>query len=306
MASTSQNTTTERLEEQQQKLDLAITLALNTWPALTLAVQSSWGGQNSSDKRDWLCGAISDIISTRPETDSYDIEDILVQVMTDEFDVAVDDGSAGIVADQIMNLKARIDLGDYADVDRMWAEYKDKMERKGVEQQNLFRHVDTKDEDQETDEDVDDDEDEDEEMNDAPTLVSRPPRQRAEPEVDEEGFTKVVDHKMHSLTPSPQPTPVHLTYSHVEYLGAVFPPAYLAPDVVVRVETFGLGGGGRRVNQGVVKLQGRFSSDRDNLAQAWYITKELETRFYIEGGKDRSSDDGLAAVMVYGKIDQES
>ncbi|RAO66408.1 uncharacterized protein BHQ10_002420 [Talaromyces amestolkiae] len=186
-------------DEKQQKLDLAITLALNTWPALTLAVQSSWGGQNSSDKRDWLCGAISDIISTRPETDSYDIEDVLVQVMTDEFDVAVDDGSAGVVADQIMTLKGKIELGDYEDVDRMWAEYKERTERKGAEQQAaIFKRVETKDEDQETDgddDDDDDDENEDEEMGDAPALVSRPPRERVEPEVDEDGFTKVVGKK---------------------------------------------------------------------------------------------------------------
>jgi pre-rRNA-processing protein TSR2 len=185
-------------DEKQQKLDLAITLALNTWPALTLAVQSSWGGQNSSDKRDWLCGAISDIIATRPETDSYDIEDILVQVMTDEFDVAVDDGSAGVVADQIMTLKGRIELGDYEDVDKMWAEFKERMERKGADQSGLFKHVDTKDEDQETDgdeDDEDDDEDEDEEMGDAPALVSRPPREKVEPQVDEDGFTKVVGRK---------------------------------------------------------------------------------------------------------------
>jgi pre-rRNA-processing protein TSR2 len=192
MASTSQQTAPS--ESQQQKLDLAITLLINTWPALGLAVQSSWGGPNSADKRDWLCGAISDIISTRPETDSYDIEDILVQVLNDEFDVAVDDGSAGVVADQIMNIKTQIDAGDYGEVDKMWAEYKEQQERKGAEQ-NMFRHVDTKDEDQETDDDEDEDSDEDEDMDDAPSLVARPPAQRAEPEVDEDGFTKVVGRK---------------------------------------------------------------------------------------------------------------
>lgn len=181
--------------QQQQKLDLAITLLLNTWPSLTLAVQSSWGGPNSSDKRDWLCGAISDIFATRPETDSYDVEDILIQVMNDEFDVAVDDGSAATVADQIMAAKAKIDGGDYEEVDRMWAEYKEKMERRGGQpQENLFRQVDTKDEDQETDEEEDDSEDDDE-MSEAPALVARPPKEKVEPEVDEDGFTKVVGKK---------------------------------------------------------------------------------------------------------------
>lgn len=199
MASTSQPTTTttsSSSEVQQQKLDLAITLALNTWPSLTLAVQSSWGGPASSDKRDWLCGAISDIFTTRPETDSYDIEDILVQVMSDEFDVAVDDGSAGVVADHIMSLKTQIDAGDYQEVDKMWAEYQERQKnRKGTEQ-SMFKQVDTKDEDQETDGDEEeDDDDDDEDMEDAPSLVVRPPREKIEPEVDEDGFTKVVGKK---------------------------------------------------------------------------------------------------------------
>lgn len=198
MASTIQQTATASpSDEQQQKLDLAITLLINTWPALNLAVQSNWGGPNSSDKRDWLCGAVSDIISTRPETDSYDVEDILVQVLNDEFDVAIDDGSAGVVADQIMNMKARIEMGDYEDVDKLWAEYKEKQAKKSSEQQNMFKHVDTKDEDQETDDDEDDDEDDDndEDMDDAPPLISRPPKEKVEPEVDEDGFTKVVGKK---------------------------------------------------------------------------------------------------------------
>jgi pre-rRNA-processing protein TSR2 len=182
-------------DQQQQKFDLAITLLLNTWPSLTLAVQSSWGGPNSSDKRDWLCGAISEIFTTRPETDSYDVEDILIQVMNDEFDVAVDDGSAAAVADQIMAAKAKIDDGDYEEVDRMWAEYKEKVERRGDQQENIFRQVDTKDEDQETDEEEDDDDSEDDEMSEAPALVARPPKEKVEPEVDEDGFTKVVGKK---------------------------------------------------------------------------------------------------------------
>lgn len=117
--------------------------------------------------------------------------------MSDEFDVAVDDGSAGVVADQIMGIKSQIEMGDYQDVDRMWAEYKDKQDKKGSEQ-SIFRQVDTKDEDQETDGDEDDDDvddDEDEDMEDAPSLVTRQPRQRVEPEVDDDGFTKVVGKK---------------------------------------------------------------------------------------------------------------
>ena len=51
-------------------LDLGITLAIHAWPSLSLAVQSLWGGPTASDKRDWLCGAISDMLTERPETDA--------------------------------------------------------------------------------------------------------------------------------------------------------------------------------------------------------------------------------------------
>ncbi|KAJ6124962.1 Pre-rRNA-processing protein TSR2 [Penicillium samsonianum] len=106
-------------------IDLAITLTLNNWSALSLAV----------DKRGWLCGAISDMLRDRPETDAKDLEEVLVtcqvnqqerkskdgegereqvvnprdliaelsHMINDKFDVVVDDEGA---ADMIIELKA--------------------------------------------------------------------------------------------------------------------------------------------------------------------------------------------------------
>ncbi|CAG8191750.1 unnamed protein product [Penicillium salamii] len=168
-------------------LDLAITLTLNNWPALSLAVQSNWGGANSSDKRDWLCGAISDMLKDRPETDAEDLEEVLIQVMNDEFDVAVDDESAADAADLIMELKGQTDRGEFGTVQEMWGKYQKKSQNRSAAGQ--FQRVEAADDDQETDDEVDD-----EEMGDAPTSV-RAPRERAEPEIDDDGFTKVVGKK---------------------------------------------------------------------------------------------------------------
>ncbi|WEW58693.1 rRNA accumulation- protein [Emydomyces testavorans] len=177
-------------------LDLAISLVLHTWPVLSLAVQSSWGGPNSSEKRDWFCAAIAELFTSRPDTDATDLEEVLLQVMSDEFDVVVDDESAGDIADRIMEIKGDIEKGELGEVSSMWEQWKEK-ERKGVGAGNasvgLFKRVEVKNEDQDTDDDEDeDDEDEDEdvEMEDVP--VTRPPRERIEPAVDEDGFTKVV------------------------------------------------------------------------------------------------------------------
>jgi pre-rRNA-processing protein TSR2 len=168
-------------------LDLGITLAINNWPALTLAVQSNWGGANSSEKRDWLCGAISEMLVDRPETDAEDLEEVFIQVMNDEFDVAVDDESAADLADLIMEIKTQTDRGEFGTVQQMWEKYQKKSENRSAAGQ--FQMVEA--EDQDTDEES---EEGDVEMGDAPALV-RAPRERAEPEVDDDGFTKVVGKK---------------------------------------------------------------------------------------------------------------
>lgn len=180
-------------------LDLGITLAVNSWPALNLAVQSSWGGPTSSDKRDWLCGAISEMLTERPETDAEDLEDVLIQVMNDEFDAVVDDESAAPVAASIMQMKQQTERGEFAAIQEMWEAWEKKSQQKAINAAAAFKRVEAKDDDQETDGDEDEDDDGqgangDVDMDEAPTLV-RTPKEKVEPEVDEDGFTKVVGKK---------------------------------------------------------------------------------------------------------------
>ncbi|KAL2870788.1 pre-rRNA-processing TSR2 family protein [Aspergillus lucknowensis] len=192
---TSQQNSTDSSSTQQPQpssssyLDLGVTLAINAWPALTLAVTSNWGGPTSSDKRDWLCGAISEMLVDRPETDAEDLEDVLIQVMNDEFDVVVDDESAGEVADRIMEVRRAVEKGEFDAVRAMWEEWEAKKGQKGNAVAGFRRGEDLE---QETDEEEgdDDDDDDDVDMGEAPTLVTVP-REKAKPEVDEDGFTKV-------------------------------------------------------------------------------------------------------------------
>ncbi len=84
------------------QIDLLVALHLWSWPALTLAIQNNWGGspQVSKDKRDWLAGAVSELLTSSPPqlADVGDLEEVLLQVMTDEFEIVVDDDSAEEVA----------------------------------------------------------------------------------------------------------------------------------------------------------------------------------------------------------------
>ncbi|KAE8339741.1 hypothetical protein BDV24DRAFT_135295 [Aspergillus arachidicola] len=175
-------------------LDLGITLAIHNWPALTLAVQSNWGGPTSSDKRDWLCGAISDMLNDRPETDAEDLEDVLIQVMNDEFDVVIDDESAVPVAEEIMEVRGLVAKGDFGPIKQMWENYQTKSQQKASNVAAAFKRGEDEDQDSDDDDDDEEEDEEDVDMGEAPALV-RAPKEKVEPEVDEDGFTKVVGKK---------------------------------------------------------------------------------------------------------------
>ncbi len=176
-------------------------------------------------------GSGSGAASTEQPPDLEDVETMLLQVMLDEFEVNVDDDSAYEVAQQIMRLRETTAQGDFALVDELYAAWK----RKGdgdaaaTAQTVKFRKVekeddddddddDDNDDDDDDDEDDDDDDDDDNEDSAASGSVSggsrrndgdedvemmdadadsskRPSRRPAAPEVDEEGFTKVVGKK---------------------------------------------------------------------------------------------------------------
>ncbi|KAI5309155.1 hypothetical protein KEM55_003929 [Ascosphaera atra] len=182
-------------QSQQDKfasnLDLGVSIVLYNWTALSLAVQNQWGGPQSADKRDWLCGEIPEILKSRPETDEQDMEEILMHVMIDEFDVAVEDDSAEQIANQVIQVRDICLRGEFDKIKEMYEAY-EKKQKKG----NNIQATEQKQgsEDGGDDDDDEDDEDEDEEMTDAPT-EQRPPRERIEPEVDEDGFTTVVSRR---------------------------------------------------------------------------------------------------------------
>lgn len=163
-------------------------------------MQNNWGGPDSADKRDWFAGQVAEQFPswTTPakpsadqqqeeEPDAEYIEELLLQVMLDEFEVNVDDDSGFDIATEIVALRAQCAKGNFEAVDRLlerWTSRKGKtvVFEKGEDQEG-----------EETDwDDTDGEGDEDEEMGEAPALVSaQAPKEKAEPEVDEDGFTKV-------------------------------------------------------------------------------------------------------------------
>jgi len=173
----------------EEAFDHSIWYLLSLWPALNVACANDWGGPETADKKDWFAGAVSELLSSHPDTDQEDLEDFLLQVMTDEFDCNVEDGTEVEVAANIMGLRRRMRDERSLDAAR---EVKLRWTNRGQMKANI--RIET------VNQDVDDDEgrldeDEDEDMEAPPLVQATAPQPKAEPEIDEDGFTKVVGKK---------------------------------------------------------------------------------------------------------------
>ncbi len=79
--------------------ELGISLVVWKWDALCLAVVNEWGGPDSAEKRDWLAGEISELFETEKHVEPEDIEDMCIQILSDEFNVVLEEDSAAMVHD---------------------------------------------------------------------------------------------------------------------------------------------------------------------------------------------------------------
>ncbi|TFK22895.1 hypothetical protein FA15DRAFT_671069 [Coprinopsis marcescibilis] len=161
---------------------------LEIWPILKVAVQEAWGGPESVQKRSWIASVLVDAFEeTNPPPDDQYIEEMLLQIMSDEFDVTIEDGSGEGVARDLVKLWEDTRDGKAADVENFEA-LAEKARGKKVDV-----NIQRQDNDEENWEDDDGDDDDDEEEGDeeeVPQLIQST-RTREETEVDEDGFTLV-------------------------------------------------------------------------------------------------------------------
>ncbi|KAK0922092.1 rRNA accumulation-related protein [Friedmanniomyces endolithicus] len=190
--------TPERL---QQAFDNGIWYALALWPALHIATTNSWGGPDSADKRDWFAGAVSDLYASRPDTDVEELEEFLLQVMADEFECVVEDESEVEVARGIWGLRKGLRGESGGDRLAGFRELEGRWRNRGAMKVD-FRVIQNEAEDEEEEEEEWDGfgEDMDVDMTAAEEAVPRlvpalVKKERVEPVVDDDGFTKVVGKK---------------------------------------------------------------------------------------------------------------
>ncbi|KAK5169596.1 rRNA accumulation- protein [Saxophila tyrrhenica] len=176
----------------QAAFEHGIWYILSLWPALHTAVQNSWGGPSSADKRDWFAGATADLITTNPNTDHDDLVVFLLQVMQDEFDLMVEDDSEEEIAGSILGLKRR--LGEERD-SAVLRELEQRWKGRGQMKVEFRGEIEEEGEWEGIEDDDEDGVDEMEGIDEAPELVPAVRKERVDPEVDDEGFTKVTKKK---------------------------------------------------------------------------------------------------------------
>ncbi|KAJ2304762.1 rRNA accumulation- protein [Coemansia sp. RSA 2706] len=107
---------------------------LSKWTALELAVKHEWGGRSTQDKRDNMVDEISDYFDTlvrkRQTPEPTDLQGLLLDILDDDFSIALEDDSEKEVARLICIVFNECKTGNYATVDRLAAE-RDAREKQG-------------------------------------------------------------------------------------------------------------------------------------------------------------------------------
>ncbi|KAI0726846.1 Pre-rRNA-processing protein TSR2-domain-containing protein [Fomitopsis betulina] len=158
---------------------------LTIWPALRVAVAENWGGSAGAEKRTWLASELVDAFEREnPPPDVTYVEDMLLQVMEDEFETVLEDSSAEAVAKDIVTMWDAVQGGD-SELVAKFEMHEEKTKGKKIQVEEAAG-----DEDDWSDESGSDDGDD---GDDAPMLVDsqQTKTHKQEPEVDEDGFTVV-------------------------------------------------------------------------------------------------------------------
>ncbi|KFO20691.1 pre-rRNA-processing protein TSR2 homolog [Fukomys damarensis] len=106
-------------EEVRELFRAGIRGVLEAWPALQIAVENGFGGAHSQEKSEWLGSAVEDYFIRNADLELDEIEDFLEELMTNEFDTIVEDGSLPQVSQQLQTMFHHFQKGDGAALKEM-------------------------------------------------------------------------------------------------------------------------------------------------------------------------------------------
>ncbi|KAI5610504.1 pre-rRNA-processing protein TSR2-like [Silurus asotus] len=94
----------------------AVRAVLETWPVLQIAVDNGFGGLYSRQKADWMADAVQQYFHDNSDLEQDEVEDFLSELMNNEFDTVVDDGSLPQVAQKVCEMFQQCKQGNLAEV----------------------------------------------------------------------------------------------------------------------------------------------------------------------------------------------
>jgi pre-rRNA-processing protein TSR2 len=185
---------------------------------LTIAVNEEWGGPESADKKTWIASTIIDEFESRasylpptepsstsplefadpatandPPLDYDDLGDLINQMMSDEFESNIEDGSIDAVAGDIVRLWRDIlqpaSGAQPSTVVEALERKAGEIKGKGIKA-TKGAGLQTDDGDSDSEWDDESDQEDGMDVDEAPQLVPTE-RERVEPVVDDDGFTLV-------------------------------------------------------------------------------------------------------------------
>ncbi|KAB1252885.1 Pre-rRNA-processing protein TSR2-like protein [Camelus dromedarius] len=99
-------------EDSRALFGAGVRAALEAWPALQIAVENGFGGVHSQEKAEWLGGAVEEYFFRNADLELDEVEDFLGELMTNEFDTVVEDGSLPQVSQQLQTMFHHFQRGD--------------------------------------------------------------------------------------------------------------------------------------------------------------------------------------------------
>ncbi|XP_051950770.1 pre-rRNA-processing protein TSR2 homolog [Xyrauchen texanus] len=79
----------------------AVGAVLETWPVLQIAVDNGFGGVHSQQKADWMVAMLQQYFNDNVDLQQNEVEDFISDLMNNEFDTMVEDGSLPQVAQKV-------------------------------------------------------------------------------------------------------------------------------------------------------------------------------------------------------------
>ncbi|XP_053151639.1 pre-rRNA-processing protein TSR2 homolog isoform X2 [Hemicordylus capensis] len=103
-------------EEARGLFSRGIEAVLGSWPVLQIAVDNGFGGAYSQEKSEWMVGAVEQYFQNNADLEPEEVEDFLAELMNNEFDTMIEDGSLAQVSQQLCLFFSQCQQGEGAAV----------------------------------------------------------------------------------------------------------------------------------------------------------------------------------------------